>query len=293
MIINIPHDSSTADPVRCSAGRSLFTIYSDGTIVRCWMHDYENCGSVAANELRPVESSLCDKVTCLEGCEGPWITVWKGSKTTRGFYAYPNDNPFNPQGKRVAFIVSMNSACSYGCSYCIAGSNLVDVTVDKRKWLPPEAWIQWWTDAKLKFETCSVQLAGGEPTIFPRFVDIARAISKLDGYHLLTTNLSIEPALEPFINGEIRNFTVIASAHPSNLGFSWSSFIKRAVRVAAYNELCAVIVDTPANAQHLDKAVELFNTNGLRYEIQTDQVARRKEVAALRLIEDNEELSNS
>lgn len=266
---------------RCTAGRSFFTIQADGQVARCWFRQADVCGSVANLQLNAYQTTVCDDRRCPLSCEPCYNTIWENENEDpeQGLFVKVDElDPVDPQQDYAFFQVIMANACNFKCPYCVAGSNLVNVGEDKKRWLKAEQWIKWWRYIGSLYQGVSVTLVGGEPIIFPGFEDIVLEISNLppNGAHRIFTNCSLVKPLLPFIEGRVRNFEFFASIHPTNRNFDLARFTDIFLQVSQHMHAQLLMVDSPENQPHIGPIVEHFKSLGLRVGMSQDEVQAKK-----------------
>lgn len=89
---------------------------------------------------------------------------------------------------RVCITWLINNKCNYRCGYCLNGFEEPPAF----KILSPEEWFSIWKEVYDIYGTVSMQVTGGEPTLYPGFFEIIRGISTMHNVEL-QTNLSWEP----------------------------------------------------------------------------------------------------
>jgi len=86
------------------------------------------------------------------------------------------------------FEVKVADGCNYRCSYCLNGFE----EPPGFKILTPSEWLSIWEDIYNNYGTVSMQVTGGEPTLYPDFFEIIENISKMHNIEL-QTNLFWDP----------------------------------------------------------------------------------------------------
>lgn len=102
---------------------------------------------------------------------------------------------------RVFFTWGMHYECNYRCSYCNTPKPEKACFNDEKKncanYLNVQEWIRVWDNIYKKYGTCRIRLDGGEPSIYPSFIELAEAVSK---YHLLQINTNLSFDAKHFVN---------------------------------------------------------------------------------------------
>lgn len=89
---------------------------------------------------------------------------------------------------RVCATWLINNKCNYRCSYCLNGFN----EPPGFKTLTSEEWFIVWKRIYDKYGTISIQITGGEPTVYPDFFEIMKNVSQMHNVEL-QTNLFWSP----------------------------------------------------------------------------------------------------
>jgi len=89
---------------------------------------------------------------------------------------------------RVCITWLINNKCNYRCSYCLNGFE----EPPRFRILTPDEWFSVWQEIYNKYGTTSIQITGGEPSVYPRFFEIMGNVGKMHNVEL-QTNLSFDP----------------------------------------------------------------------------------------------------
>jgi MoaA/NifB/PqqE/SkfB family radical SAM enzyme len=128
-----------------------------------------------------------------------------------------DDNHF-----KVHFGLDMTYACNYACPYCVLPP------VQKHR--PVAEWVKAWERVYNKNGRCYIYMSGGEPSIYPGFYDLVKAITPMHTVDLCT-NLSWDvKKLIPALSSDV--FRVSATFHPTEVSFE--EFLPKAVYVREY-----------------------------------------------------------
>lgn len=141
--------------------------------------------------------------------------------------------------------------CNYACPYCGVWKNHPEKDVI----VAPQEWARIWDRIYGLYGRCKLYVSGGEPSVYPRFEELIRALAK---NHLpeICTNLSWKvEALVPELSPE--QIRIAPTFHPSFADFE--VFLKKAVAIKDYlpnNQIYYVafpnqIKDIPERARRL------------------------------------------
>jgi MoaA/NifB/PqqE/SkfB family radical SAM enzyme len=158
---------------------------------------------------------------------------------------------------RVHFGLDLTYACNYKCPYCVLPPVLKHRTV--------EEWTRAWRRVYERSGRCYIYMSGGEPSIYPGFYDLVRAITPMHTVDLCT-NLSWDvdkliPALSPDV------FRVSATFHPSQV--SLEEFLPKAVKAREHlpqrfpPKRSVYVVAEPAAMPKMDEYKARLDENGL------------------------------
>lgn len=88
----------------------------------------------------------------------------------------------------VFFTWDIHYQCNYYCTYCFLHFE-PETSGIEAKYLGLQEWIGIWTDIYKRYGLCQISITGGEPFIYPDFIDL---ISRLQKWHTFefSTNLS-------------------------------------------------------------------------------------------------------
>ncbi len=91
---------------------------------------------------------------------------------------------------KVFFSWYLNNECNYKCSYCKPENiETIFISVDK--------WVEIWDRIYNEYGSCHIHISGGEPFIYPNFIELVKRLSEKHTLEF-STNLSCD--IIPFIN---------------------------------------------------------------------------------------------
>ncbi|MBN2407437.1 MAG: radical SAM protein [Elusimicrobia bacterium] len=118
------------------------------------------------------------------------------------------DTPRNRAPYRVYWNWELTHDCNYRCSYCETWRDDVPTPL----YPGPDRWKQIWDRMYGLYGSCVVRFSGGEPSIYPGFIDIIAAVARNHSIDI-TTNLSFDER-EFARKVEPGSIAVSASFHP-------------------------------------------------------------------------------
>jgi MoaA/NifB/PqqE/SkfB family radical SAM enzyme len=118
--------------------------------------------------------------------------------------------PRNTPPYRVFWCWNITSVCNYKCTYCIADTSW------KTAYLEVKKWEEIWNEILENYGSTHIRFSGGEPFVYPDFMDLLAVLSKRHTLNV-TTNLSFDVVefvrkIGPLVNDN--NITLSASLHP-------------------------------------------------------------------------------
>lgn len=166
---------------------------------------------------------------------------------------------------RISFSWDILFLCNYRCPYCWFYNHWHDLAKFNRSYLAEE-WITGWKNIFEKYGSCYIEIAGGEPFIYPNFVSLIREISKMHSL-VITTNLSID--IDEFIKQvDSSRVEVGITFHPLYADFD--EFIKKALTLKEYGFTNKVIyLAYPPQIKLIDYFKKRFEENGLTVTVTT------------------------
>jgi MoaA/NifB/PqqE/SkfB family radical SAM enzyme len=122
----------------------------------------------------------------------------------------------------VHFGWDLTYACNYDCPYC----RLPAITKPR----PVAEWVKVWERLHKRYGRCYIYMSGGEPSIWPGFYDLVKALTPMHTIDLCT-NLSwkvekLVPDVDP------KHFRISPTFHPTQVPFE--EFLPRAVYAKDY-----------------------------------------------------------
>jgi len=170
-----------------------------------------------------------------------------------------------PRKTEIRFTWDIHFRCNYRCPYCWFYHKGYDYARDERHF-STEEWVIMWKNIFEKYGPCYIEIASGEPFIYPNFVSLVREISKI---HLLTitTNLSVD--IDDFVKQIDSSMVKIGvTFHPSFADFD--KFIKKAQILKEHGFIDTVnYLAYPPQIKQLDYFKKKFKQNGLAIMVTT------------------------
>lgn len=159
--------------------------------------------------------------------------------------------------KMVTFGWDLCHRCNYRCPYCGVWKD----APEKDLILSADEWARIWDGIFERYGRCHIFVSGGEPGVYPGFVDIVRALSRKH-HPEICTNLSwnvdaLVPALSP---DELR---IAPTFHPSFADFE--EFFAKAVKVKDYlPDRQVYYVAHPAQISAMPERSRRFAAHGIK-----------------------------
>jgi MoaA/NifB/PqqE/SkfB family radical SAM enzyme len=163
----------------------------------------------------------------------------------------------------ISLVWDIHYKCNYRCPYCWFEGGLKRIYLNNRD-ITIEEWTERWNYLYEKYGAIHVEITGGEPFIYPDFVDLVKEISKRHTIRI-TTNLSVN--IDNFlIQIEPERVKVISSFHPSfaDLG----RFLRKSLLLKdkGYGGIVIYVAYPPqlSLAEHYGK---IFEENGIIFSV--------------------------
>ena len=176
-----------------------------------------------------------------------------------------NKSISEPGKKGVRFTWDIHFLCNYRCPYCWFYNKWYDHARDNR-YFSAEKWIAGWKNIFEKHGSCYIEIASGEPFIYPNFVSLVREISKIHSM-IITTNLSVD--IDDFVKQiDSSRVKLGITFHP--LFADFDEFIKKA-QVLKEHGFTGIVtyLAYPPQIKHIDYFKKKFEQNGLTIAITT------------------------
>jgi len=165
---------------------------------------------------------------------------------------------------RIFFTWDITYKCNYRCSYCSYGGAPGAREPVPTRYPSINKWVEVWQDIYEKYGSCEIHFAGGEPFIYPEFMDL---IDRLSEMHTLefSTNLFWNPDdfIERISSGRAR---IGVSFHPEFVDFG--KFFQKALRLKeAGFEVWANYVAYPPIVKEMAEYKHNFEQSGISMSI--------------------------
>lgn len=90
--------------------------------------------------------------------------------------------------KKIKFTWDIHYRCNFRCPYCWFYKEWANLS-RRSIYLPPEEWMVHWRRIYDKYGEVKIEIVGGEPFIYPNFIELVKKISAIHSVKI-TTNLS-------------------------------------------------------------------------------------------------------
>lgn len=183
----------------CQAGQNTALIFPDGKVARCGqigedmlLGDFFESGFKLLDKPLPCEAEYCP---CEEGRvmpEDDKSDSLPGSKQDGVSDIKPDPDPAPEEQKLerkdLYFTWDIHYKCNFRCPYCWFYHGWVEAA-KRNIYLSPEEWMVHWKRLYDKYGTVRVEITGGEPFIYPNFVELVKQLSSIHRVKV-TTNMS-------------------------------------------------------------------------------------------------------
>lgn len=156
---------------------------------------------------------------------------------------------------RVFFNWEITHKCNYKCSYCFFGNAVITKEPTDTVYSGKAKCIAIWQDIYKRYGSCEIHFAGGEPFIYPEFMDLIEQLSEIHTMEF-STNFFWDP--DDFIKrikpGRAR---IGVSFHPEFIDFD--TFFSKALKIKkAGFELWVNYVAYPSFLEGIDRYKDVF-----------------------------------
>lgn len=271
----------------CKAGHISGVIKPDGSVFRCGGTYSKSIGNIFSDdfklldEVMPCESEFCpcNEWALLltdndESAEIKTVDKKTSQEAPLLITGISEDKKINDKKiipPHYVFITwDIHYGCNYNCTYCNT----------PKPWNPPgtwerdrdkvvypgiDKWIEIWEDIYKRYGACEIHITGGEPFIYPSFMELITYLSKIHTLEIIT-NLFWNPDyfVKNFSPDRVRIGT---SFHPefSNL----EEFLKKHLNLREYGfETWANYVAYPPQMDRMGEYKSKFDKLGISFNIQ-------------------------
>ncbi|MBU1998937.1 MAG: radical SAM protein, partial [Candidatus Omnitrophica bacterium] len=178
----------------CPAGQKTALIFPDGKVARCGQIGEDN---ILGNFLDPNFKLLEDSLPCQAEfcpCDEGDIIPEDNNKDGTGIEIMRKKPeiesvPQAPSIKRgIYFTWDIHYKCNFRCPYCWFYEKWIPEG-NRNVHLSPQEWVKHWMRIYDKYGQIHIEITGGEPFIYPNFIEIVKQLSKIHTIKI-TTNMS-------------------------------------------------------------------------------------------------------
>lgn len=165
--------------------------------------------------------------------------------------------------EKIRIVWDIHYQCNYRCPYCWFKDN-VKIIYAKSTPILVEEWVKYWNCLFEKYGSVHIEITGGEPFIYPRFVELVREIAKRHSIRV-TTNLSAN--IDIFLKEiDPERVKVISSFHPSFADLE--AFLKKAIllKERGYGDT-VIYVAYPPQINQVDYYKGKFKEQGIVFSV--------------------------
>lgn len=265
----------------CKAGYTYADIRADGSVYRCGSAGSTLIGNAFTDDFNLLDSPMsCESDFC--PCN-EWIGLLVEEK---------NDGPERLQisstielkSGEIKKAIDRNSipphrgfltwdihyACNYNCTYCNTPKpwnppGSWDRDRDKVAYPGVDKWLKIWEDIYIKYGSCEIHITGGEPFIYPSFIELITRLSQIHTLEIIT-NLASD------VNDIVKNVTpdrvrIGTTFHPEFTDLK--EFLDRHIVLREYGfETWANYVAYPPQLKEMADYKKEFDKLGIPFNIQ-------------------------
>ena len=192
----------------CKAGQIYADIKADGKVLRCGGSYPHEIGNLFNDDFKlldnplPCESELCPcnewagllvekeetmkkKLDDMQSCQIFTITEPKSCEAKKEI----DRKSIAPH--RVFITWDIHYGCNYRCTYCNTpkpgdSPSAWDRNRTQVVYLEANKWLKIWEDIYVKYGSCEIHITGGEPFVYPAFLDLISGLSKIHTLEIIT-----------------------------------------------------------------------------------------------------------
>ena len=166
----------------------------------------------------------------------------------------------NSKVNKTFFTWDIDYRCNYNCTYCFLHFE-PETTDIKAEYLKPTEWINIWEEIYKRHGDCHISVTGGEPFIYPNFIEIISELSKIHTFEF-STNFSWD--IDYFVKKIAPERVIINSSfHPEFTGIK--KFLERFFFLKEKKYLISItIVAYPPMLEKILDYKEVFEKKGIR-----------------------------
>lgn len=163
----------------------------------------------------------------------------------------------NPTSPKVRFTWNIHYACNYRCPYCFFDGKWEEYQ-KRNVYLSPQEWIAYWGRVYERYGRCYILITGGEPFIYPHFIELIERLSQVHYPINISTNASGD--LEGFVR-RIDPLKVSLSVS-LQVGFEeLQGFLEKVKLLRRHNfNGCINFVAYPPLIKEIDSYTDKFNS---------------------------------
>lgn len=153
--------------------------------------------------------------------------------------------------------------CNYACIYCNVYVPMNKVNMNDQP--TGDKWLEAWSRMHDLYGTCSMRVAGGEPMVYPGFLELLNELTKLFVMEV-STNLSVPwQRIADTVNP--LNLTLHTSFHPEYA--DRETFLEKLVNLRERGfQVSVTSVTHPRTLGHLEETKKLFEKNNFQFVMQ-------------------------
>lgn len=160
---------------------------------------------------------------------------------------------------QIRFTWNMLYDCNYRCSYCFFDGKWEEYK-KRNIYLSVDEWMKYWNNIYKKYGSCAILITGGEPFVYPNFVDLIRKLSAVHYPINISSNASGD--IESFVEKiDLQRVSLSISFQPEfeNL----EKFLKKLVFLRRHKcEGCINLVAYPPFLKDLSYYEQRFKSIG-------------------------------
>jgi len=180
----------------CPAGQKTALIFPDGKVARCGqIGEGMVLGSFFDPDFKLLDGPLpceaehcpCDEGDVMpEDRENSFLVT--AEQTLKAKIELESKSKTHDLNNDIYFTWDIHYKCNFRCPYCWFYTGWT-VASKRNIYLSPEEWIMHWKKVYDKYGSVHIEITGGEPFIYPNFIELVRLLSSMHTLKI-TTNMS-------------------------------------------------------------------------------------------------------
>ena len=180
----------------CSAGQKTALIFPDGKVARCGqigedmvLGSFFDSDFKLLNTPLPCQAEYCP---CDEGSvipeDGKNKISMVSERSPENRLELAPESKSTKSKRNIYFTWDIHYKCNFRCPYCWFYTGWAEAA-KRNIYLSPDEWMVHWRRVFDKYGSVRIEITGGEPFIYPKFIELIKLLSSIHSVKI-TTNMS-------------------------------------------------------------------------------------------------------